>query len=52
MEMTFSIVGTRRKCARKIKAVARSNGYGVIRDVKLTKINFYTYHLTFIADIK
>ena len=52
MTVTLSLVGTRGQCKRDFKMIVNSDTYGVITNVKLTKLGFRVWHLEFEASRK
>jgi hypothetical protein len=52
MTVTVSAVGSRYSLAKGMKKVADDKEYGIITNVKLTKISFMTWHLEFEVEKK
>lgn len=52
--MTFKMskVGTRFACGRTIRKVAMDDDWGLITDVKLTRVSMFTWHLSFKVEVK
>lgn len=47
MELTISATGTRFAVGRVIRRASKNDSYGIITDVKLTRVSFGVWHLQF-----
>lgn len=52
MHFTMSKVGTRFACGRTISKVSKDKDFGLITDVKLTRVSFLVWHLSFKVEVK
>lgn len=52
MQFTMSKVGTRFACGRTLRRTARDKDFGLITDVKLTRVSLFVWHLSFNVEVK
>lgn len=52
MTFTISIVAPRYKCASMLRETQADKDFGLISDVKFTKVGWFTYHLEFKTEVK
>lgn len=52
MTITYSAIGRRHAVAKFLIAANRTEGIGIITDVIITKVGWFTWHIEFKADYK
>lgn len=52
MTVTISKVGTRMQCGKVLRSTSKDKDFGLITDVKLTRVSFFVWHLSFDAEMK
>ncbi len=52
MHFTMTKVGTRYACGRTLSKTAKSKDFGIITDVKLTRVSLFIWHLSFDVEVK
>ncbi len=50
MTITYSAIGRRHACVKFLQGANRTESIGIITNVKLTKVGWFTWHLEFKAD--
>lgn len=52
MTLTISAVGTRRAVAQVLRKTQKDKDFGLITDVKVTKVSLFTWHISFDVEVK